>query len=82
MYCDISFFFSKNLVCDTEGHVLLPKFADILQTGNAESLKFQGNFDQFVRIPACLLRVIPFPKFEYNIVKQRKEILYSTSSIN
>lgn len=39
------YFFFENFACDTENADSRTKFADILQTGNGESLKFQGNFD-------------------------------------
>lgn len=53
------FFFSKNFACDTESGESRLKFRDISETGNGESLKFQGNFDYNLRASQPVFTIYP-----------------------
>ena len=53
------FFSSKNFACDTENGESRLKFRDISETGNGESLKFQGNFDYSWRESRPVFRTYP-----------------------
>lgn len=53
------FFFSKNFACDTESGKSRLKFRVISETGNGESLKFQGNFDYSLRASQPAFTIYP-----------------------
>lgn len=53
------FFFSKNFAFDTENGESRLKFRNILETGNGESLKFQGNFDYSLRASQPVYTIYP-----------------------
>lgn len=57
--CCIIFFFSENFACDTENGESRLKFRDISETGNGESLKFQGNFGYSLCASRPVFRIYP-----------------------
>ena len=54
----VVFFFSKNFACDTASGESRLKFRDT-ETGNGESLKFQGNFDYSLRASQPVFTIYP-----------------------